>query len=382
MKRKITVTTGTRAEYGLIRSVLKEIIKNKKLELFLIVSSMHLSKKHGLTINEIKNDGFNIYSKVDMIPKGNSGFDMSMSLGSGILQFSKIFKKLKPDINLVLGDRDEVLASSMAAYHMDIPNAHIHGGDISGAGIDEYNRHAITKISNIHFAVTQKSKNRILQLGEEPSNVFFTGSPSIDDIKNNRITSKKQLEKKIGLELNGNEIILLQHPVTTQSENSKKEIDRIMKAILKIKRNTICILPNSDAGNNSISQCIHKYSKYDFIRVYDNMPRSDYLGLLNNCGVLVGNSSSGMVEGSYFPINIINIGIRQENRERGNNVTDVSGNSSKSIYLAIKYALENKNRKKLVNRFVYGKGNASKKIVKILERLPINKKLIQKQITL
>ena len=317
-----------------------------------------------------------------MVPKNDTNYGMAISLGQGVIGFSKIFKKIKPDINLILGDRDEALASTLAAYHMNIVNAHIHGGDKTRAGIDEYNRHAITKISNIHFAVTQKSKNRILQLGEEPSNVFFTGSPSIDDIKNNRITSKKQLEKKIGLELNGNEIILLQHPVTTQSENSKKEIDIIMKAIFKIKRNTICILPNSDAGNNSISQCLHKYSKYDFIRVYDNMPRSDYLGLLNNCGVLVGNSSSGMVEGSYFPINIINIGIRQENRERGNNVTDVSGNSSKSIYLAIKYALENKNRKKFVNRFVYGKGNASKKIVKILERLPINKKLIQKQITL
>ena len=381
MKRKIAVTTGTRAEFGLLRPVLEEISNNKKLELLLLVSGMHLSKKFGSTIQEINNEGFEISGRIKMVPKNDTNYGMAISLGQGVIGFSKIFKKIKPDINLILGDRDEALASTLAAYHMNIVNAHIHGGDKTRAGIDEYNRHAITKISNIHFAVTQKSKNRILQLGEEPSNVFFTGSPSIDDIKNNRITSKKQLEKKIGIELTGNEIILLQHPVTTQSENSKREIEKIMKAISALKRNTICISPNSDAGNNSIFKCLHKYSKYNFIKVYDNMPRSDYLGLLKNCGVLVGNSSSGMIEGSYFPINVINIGMRQENRERGNNVTDVNGNSSKSIYLAIKYALDNKNRKKFVNKFVYGRGNSSKKIVRILERIPINKKLIQKQIT-
>jgi UDP-hydrolysing UDP-N-acetyl-D-glucosamine 2-epimerase len=381
MKRKIAVTTGTRAEFGLLRPVLEEISNNKKLQLFILASGMHLSKKFGSTIQEITNEGFEISGRIKMVPRNDTNYDMAISLGQGIIGFSKIFKKIKPDINLVLGDRDEALASSLAAYHMNIVNAHIHGGDKTRAGIDEYNRHAITKISNIHFAVTQKSKNRILRMGEEPNNVFFTGSPSVDDIKNNRITSKKQLETKIGIKFTGDEIILLQHPVTTQSENSRKEIEKIMKAIFELKRNTICISPNSDAGNNSIFQCLHKYSKYNFIKVYDNMPRSDYLGLLKNCGVLVGNSSSGMIEGSYFPINVINIGIRQENRERGNNVTNVSGNSSKSIYLAIKHALENKNRKKFTNKFVYGRGDSSKKIVRILERISINKKLIQKQIT-
>ena len=380
MKRKITVTTGTRAEFGLLRPLLEEISNNKKLELFLLVSGMHLSKKFGFSVQEIIDEGFKINGRIKMVPKTDTNYDMALSLGQGVIGFSKLFKKIKPDINLVLGDRDEALASALAAYHMNIANAHIHGGEKTRAGIDEYNRHAITKISNIHFAVTQQSKKRILRMGENPNNVFFTGSPGVDDIKNNRITSKKQLEKKFAIKFSGGEIILLQHPVTTQSENSKKEIDKIMKAIFKLKRNTICILPNSDAGHNSIFQSLNNYSKYDFIKVYDNIPRSDYLGLLNNCGVLVGNSSSGMIEGSYFPIHVINIGIRQENRERGNNVTDVNGNSSKSIYLAIKYALENKNRKKFVNKFVYGKGNTSKKIVKILERIAINKKIIQKQI--
>lgn len=380
MKRKITVTTGTRAEFGLLRPVLQEISKSKKLELFVIVAGMHLSKKFGNTMKEIKKDGFSVHGKVRMVTSNDTNYDMAVSLGKGVIEFSKIFKKIKPSINLILGDRDEALASVLAAYHMNIPNAHIHGGDKTKAGIDEYNRHAITKMSNIHFAVTQKSKNRILRMGEKPTNVFYTGSPGIDDIISERITSKKLLEKKFKLKFNGDEIILLQHPVTTQSENSSKEIENVMKAIFKLKKNTICISPNSDAGNNSIFQCLRKYSKYDFITVHNNIPRPDFLALLKNCGVLVGNSSSGMIEGGYFPISIINIGIRQKDRERGNNVIDVSSYSSRLIYRAIKQALDNRNRKKFLNKFVYGKGNSSKKIVKILENIPVNKNLIQKQI--
>ncbi|MGI0022955.1 MAG: UDP-N-acetylglucosamine 2-epimerase, partial [Nitrososphaeraceae archaeon] len=164
MKRKIAVTTGSRSEYGILRPLLQAISDSKKLDLYLIVAGMHLSKKYGMTINEIKSDGFKIFETVDMVPKGNSTYHMALSLGKGVIAFSKIFHKLKPDINLVLGDRDEAFASALAASHMNIPNAHIHGGDKTKAGIDEYNRHAITKISNIHFAATKKSKERIIRM--------------------------------------------------------------------------------------------------------------------------------------------------------------------------------------------------------------------------
>ena len=152
MKKKILVTTGTRAEYGILRPLLQKISKSKKLELLLVVTGSHLSQKHGFTIKEIKKDGFKIHKTIDLVPKGNSNYHMAIELGKGIIEFSNIFQKLKPDINLILGDRDEMFASAIAAYHMNIPNAHIHGGDKSG-GIDEYTRHAITKISNIHFAI-------------------------------------------------------------------------------------------------------------------------------------------------------------------------------------------------------------------------------------
>jgi len=378
MKRKISVTTGARADYGILRPVLQAILKSKKLELYLIVTGTHLSKKHGLTINEIKRDGFEIFATIDMVPQGDTNYFMSKALGEGIVAFSKIFSKLRPDINLILGDRDEMLASALAAAHMNIPNAHIHGGDKSG-GIDEYNRHAITKISNIHFAATKKSKERIIKMGENPKYVFLTGSPGLDEVVNNKITNKKDLEKKYGLKFDGSEILLLQHPVTTQTKISGEQILSTLKAIAKTKKTTIAIAPNSDAGNKIIFKYLESFSrKYDFIKMYRSLPRSDYLGLLKNCGVLVGNSSSGMIEANYFQIPVINIGIRQEGREKGKNVLDLKYASVKSIYDTILKVLKIKKSIKSTN--VYGNGNASKKILYCLEKINLSKDLIQKNI--
>lgn len=380
MKRKISVTTGTRAEYGILRPLLHAISKSKKLELYLIVTGTHLSKKHGFTINEIKKDDFEIFATVNMIPKDNTNYSMAKTLGEGIIAFSKMFFKLKPDINVILGDRDEMLASALAACHMNIPNAHIHGGDKSG-GIDEYNRHAITKISNIHFPATVKSKKRIIKMGENPRYVFLTGSLGIDEIFENKITHKKELEQKYNIKFNGDEILLLQHPVTTQAELSEKQILNILKAIVRMKKTTIAIAPNSDPGNKMIFKHLKSFSrKYQFVKMYKTLPRSDYLGMLNNCGVLVGNSSSGMIEASYFNIPVVNIGIRQKYRERGKNVFDVKDESSNSIYRTILKALQAKRQDKIVNDYIFGNGKSAAKIVRHLEKVKLDQKLIQKQI--
>jgi UDP-N-acetylglucosamine 2-epimerase (non-hydrolysing)/GDP/UDP-N,N'-diacetylbacillosamine 2-epimerase (hydrolysing) len=381
MKRKITVTTGSRSEYGILRPVLQQISKSKKLELFLIVAGMHLSKKHGMTINEIRNDGFNISASVNMMPSRDSNYSMSIALGKGIIKFSKIFQKIRPDINLILGDRDEMLASALAAYHMNILNAHIHGGDKSKAGIDEYNRHAITKISNIHYAATQKSKERIIKMGENPKNVFLTGSPSIDEISLNKITDRNTLEKKYGINFLGHEILLLQHPVTSESDLSKIQIINTLKAIIKLNKPTIAIAPNSDVGNSQIFKQLKLFSqKYPFITLFSTIPRNDYLGMLKYCGVLVGNSSSGMIEASYFNTPVVNIGIRQKDRERGKNVLDVQDYNINKIFIYITKALKMKKHINFKNCKIYGNGNASYKIVRNLEKIILNKQLIQKQI--
>ena len=380
MNRKITVTTGTRSEYGILRPLIKQIISSKHLKLYLIVCGMHLSRKHGFTINEIKKDHIPISSIVEMIPKQDTNFEMSLAVGRGIIGFSKAFKKIKPDINLILGDRDEALASAISAYHMNIPNAHIHGGDKTKAGIDEYNRHALTKISNIHFAGSKKSMQRILKMGEKKKYVFHTGSPSIDEISQNKITKKSVLEKKYKIKLDGNEILLLQHPVTSQISSSKKQITNTLNALSKFETNIITIAPNSDAGSKAIYSKLKSFSKNNSnMKLFPNLPRNDYLSFLSHCGVLVGNSSSGFIEGSYFKIPVVNIGIRQNLREGGSNIIFVKDFSEAEIHKAVKRALQ-KNILKTKKPNLYGIGNASKKITKMLEEIKITDELIQKQI--
>ena len=379
MKQKISITTGTRSEYGILRELIKEISKSKKLELYLLVTGMHLSKKFGYTINEIKKDKIPIHAKIKMIPSGNTPYDMSVSLGKGIVGFSKIFKKIKPDLNVVLGDRDEALASALAASHMNIPNAHIHGGEIS-QGIDEYNRHAITKISNIHFAATKKSKERIIKMGENRRNVILTGSPSIDEIKMSKISSKHELEKKYLVDLDRPLFLLIQHPVTTEFEKSGLQIKMTLDALSKLKNQTIAILPNSDAGNQQIINQLRIFSKKcNFLKVFPNLPRNDYLGFLRHCSALIGNSSSGLIEGSYLHTPVVNIGIRQLGREKDVNVIDVPIFSKSLILNALKKSLKKKN-KKIKNSSIYGTGNASKKIVQYLETIPINPQMIRKKL--
>ena len=376
-KRKITITTGTRAEYGILRPILNEITQRKKLQLILIVTGTHLSKRHGMTINEIKKDKFKIYQTFKFLPNDDTGFSAAKSLGDGVIQFAKIFKKVKPDINLILGDRDEMFASAIAAYHMNIPNAHIHGGDVSGS-IDEYSRHAITKISNIHFAATEKSKRRIIKMGENPKFVYLTGSTSIDELRNNKILSKSQFEKKYGFKLTKNLIVLVQHPVTTQIASTKKHIQNTLKAIEYFGYRTIIIAPNSDAGSNIIFQNIKQFANsHNFVRVFSSLPRSDFLCLIKNCGALVGNSSSGLIEASYFGTSVVNIGIRQQGREKGHNVLDAKSESIISIKRTISRALK-KNTKP---SYLYGVGTSSPKIAQYLEKIKLSSELIEKRLT-
>ena len=368
MQKKILVSTGARAEYGILRSLLKEIQKSKKLKLILIVTGSHLSKKHGYTINEIKKDGFKIDSIIRLSHFRDKNVDISTAIGDYVINFSKIFQKFKPDINFIIGDRDEMLASAIAASHMNIINAHLAGGDKSG-GIDEYNRHAITKLSNIHFANTVNSKKRIIRMGEDPKYVFLTGSPVIDDIFSKKITEKSALEKKLGVKIMGNEIILIQHPVTTQPKQTEMQITNTLNAIASLKIPTFAIGPNLDSGYKKIFKKLQIFSKkYKFLEVHGSFSRPDFLGLLKNCGVLVGNSSSGIIEASCFSIPVINIGIRQKGREGDKKVIEVNNFQHGLIRKAILKAQKMKNDHKLRIKSIYGDGKSSKRITKLLEK--------------
>lgn len=378
MKRKVLVTTGTRADYGILRPILKEILRNKKTELFLVVTGSHLSKEKGLTINEIKKDGFKIDGIIKAVPNDDTNYSIVLSFGKMILGFAKILKKIQPDVNVVLGDRYEMLASAIASSHFNIPTAHIHGGDTSG-GLDEYVRHSITKLSNIHFPATKKSYTRLIKLGENPKFVFLCGSPSIDEILNEKITPISEIKEKYNLEMLGKEILFVYHPLTTDLKETKKEIVVALKSLTNIKRQVIIIGSNIDSGNNLISNYIKLFqNKSKNIKYFANLPRRDYLSIMKNCGIFVGNSSSGLVEASCFGTPVINLGTRQKNRERGKNVTDLQNFSESSLTKMI-LKLNQKYRKP--SFYIFGDGTASKKIVNYLIKTPINDELLKKQIT-
>jgi len=383
MSRTITVITGTRAEYGLLNPVMRAIQDHPGLDLSIIATGMHLSPEHGYTVKKIENDGFKIDVAVDMLLSNDTGASMAKSLGVGIIGITQALEQLKPDIVLVLGDRDEPFAGAIATSHMNIPVAHIHGGDSTTGGcIDESIRHSITKFAHIHFPATEESATRIKKLGEEPWRIHTVGAPGLDTIINTKLLPKEQLIEQYSLNANEPILLAVQHPVTTQPENAANEMRTTMQALAKLGMQTILVYPNSDAGGRSMIEVIKEFEHLPFLRTFKSLPHIEYLSLLNIADALVGNSSSGIIEASSFHLPVVNIGIRQEGRQRANNVIDVASDKEKIIE-AIDTVLHDKAFKQKVNECVnpYGDGRAGLRIVEILAGLEIDQKLLQKKIT-
>jgi len=291
--------------------------------------------------------------------------------------FSKVFGKLKPAMVMVMGDRGEMLAAAIAANYMNIPVAHIHGGEISGH-VDGVVRHAITKLAHIHFPATQKAKKRILNLGEEPGRVFVAGAPALDSILN----GKFELTKKYPIAVNKPFVLLVQHPVLVQSDKAGEQMRITLEAIKTLKVKTLVIYPNADAGGRQMIKVIQKYARLPFIKTFKSLPHKDYLALMKRSAVLVGNSSSGLIEAPSLKVPAVNIGIRQQDRERGENVIDVAHNKN-AIIKAIKKALYDKKFKEKVKRGKnpYGDGHAGERIIRVLKAIKLDERLLEKQIT-
>ncbi|MBN2421612.1 UDP-N-acetylglucosamine 2-epimerase (hydrolyzing) [Candidatus Woesearchaeota archaeon] len=379
-KTKICVVTGTRAEYGLLRPIIKRLAENDKITLQLIATGMHLLEEYGNTYEDIIKDGFAIDKKVPMTEVGDSGEFMSRSVGKGIINLTNAFKDLNPDIILILGDRTEPLAAAVSGAFMNKVIAHIHGGDVSG-GLDECTRHAITKFSHIHFAVTEKSKQRIIKMGENPDYVFNVGSSGLDTALHEELMSKQDFKKRFNIDPDMPFLILLQHPVTTEIGSSGKQFKITLDAIKEFDLPTVLIYPNADSGTLQIIKIIEGNKNQKFLRIFKNLKHREYLSLLKYGSVLIGNSSSGIIEAPSFKIPVVNIGIRQKLRERSNNVIDVEFDKS-DIIKAINKALYDENFKDLLKNIKnpYGEGTASVKICKVLSEIKISKDIIQKQI--
>tara|TARA_B100001093_G_scaffold391903_1_gene378381 strand:- start:2844 stop:3995 length:1152 start_codon:yes stop_codon:yes gene_type:complete len=379
-KRKIAVIGSSRATYGYKRRLLKEMVKSKKIELQFIVTGMHLMRKHGNSINEIVKDKIPISKKIPIFNNKDSNKNFVESLGIEIQKLSKCFQKLKPHLVLVTGDRAEMFAATFAAVYMNIPVAHIQSGDVSGH-IDGSARHAITKLAHIHLPSCKDSADRVLKMGEEKWRIFNVGAPQLDDLINSKKYSKQELYKKLGLNENNKIMLVIQHPVLVEHENSKEQVLQTLEATKNFNFHKIVIYPNVDSGSQKIISQMDKYKNTNNFSIFNNLERKLYLSLLKHSSLLIGNSSSGILEASSFKIPVINIGNRQRGRLQADNVINCSY-SEDSIKKAINKAISNKSfiAKVLKCKNPYGDGKSSKRILKILETINIDDKLLDKKI--
>lgn len=375
-KRKIAVVITARPSYSRVKTVLSAIQKHPELELQLVVAASALLDRYGSAVNYIEKDGFVISAKVFNVLEGENLTAAAKTTGIGILELSTVFDNLKPDIVVTVADRFETMATAIAASYMNIPLAHIQGGEVTG-NIDEKVRHAITKLADYHFVASENAKERVLKLGENPDFVFNTGCPSIDIAS--KIRAIKGLnfdpyEKYGGVgsepDLSNGYLVVMQHPVTTEYQNSRKHIEETLKAVDQLNLPTLWFWPNVDAGADGTSTGIRAFrerNKLKNVHFFKNMEGDDFLVLLNNAKALIGNSSVGIRECAYLGVPVINIGSRQNKRDRGHNVIDVDYNKDEIIE-TIQIIL--KNGKSDISD-IYGGGNAGGVIADLLQNLPL-----------
>lgn len=365
--KKVCVVTGTRAEYGLLKPLIKRINNDSNMELQLVVTGMHLSPEFGLTYQEIEQDGFKITERNEMLLSSDTPNGITKSIGLGIIGFADIFTKIVPSIVIILGDRYEIFAAATAAMIHRIPIAHIHGGELTEGVIDESIRHAITKMSILHFTSTESYRSRIIQMGEQPERVFCVGALGVENIKKQPLMNKHELEESINLKLDKPYILVAFHPVTLEYNTVKEQFENLLEALDGMKDYQIVFTKaNADTDGRIINYKIDEYVNNNRKRAaaFASLGMIRYLSALRYCDMIVGNSSSGIIEAPSFHIPTINIGDRQRGRVRGKSIIDC-GSTSKEIIKAINIAqMMNINGILKYEDNLYEKENTSKVILK------------------
>ena len=383
-KRKICVVTTTRADYGLLYWLMKEINEDPDLELCVIASGMHLSSEFGMTVNAIENDGFRVARRIEMLLASDSESAIVKSMGVAMISLADSLKELGADIIVLLGDRFEIVPVALASVVFRIPLAHIHGGETSQGAIDEAFRHSVTKMASIHFPATDIYRNRILQMGENPDVTFNYGAPGLDNIYRLTLLDRRELATVLQFALDGTVAVVTYHPVTTEEGTAQVQIDNLLAAIELSGISAIFTKANADADGSVINKRVGDFCRANPARfkLFDNLGQRNYLSCLKNLDLMLGNSSSGLIEAPSFEFPVVNIGDRQKGRIRSRNVIDV-GSSVKEIRDGIEKALAPTFRKELegmenpYDKFRNGK--TSERIKDKLKTVEISESLIQKE---
>lgn len=381
MKRKICVVTGTRAEYGLLQWLMQKIKEDDDLELQIIATGMHLSPEFGLTYKQIELDGFTIDEKIDMLLSSDSPQAIAKSVGLGTISLSDAYGRLQPDIVVLLGDRFEVLAAAQAAMIMRIPIAHIHGGEVTEGVIDEPIRHSLTKMSQIHFAAAEDYKKRIIQMGEQPHTVFNVGTLGVEGINNLNLLNKEELARSLDLESLGKFFLITLHPTTLEDSTAEGQIKTLIEVLDTFHDyQLIFTKTNADTDGRVINAYIDNYVSNNKHRsaVYDSMGQLKYLSAIKHTALVIGNSSSGILEAPFMKIPTLNIGIRQQGRLKAASIVDCEFNHE-SIRSAINYAMSDEMKLTVEGmEMLYGSGDTSTKIKEILKNIDLNNIIVKR----
>lgn len=381
-KRKICIVMTVRGNYAKMKSILRKIQLRPDLELQLVVGGAVVLHKFGNPLNIIEEDGFSVNETIHFLVEGGKPITMAKSAGLAMVELSTALENLKPDIVIAIADRFEAMAVAVAASYMNIPVAHLEGGELSGS-IDESIRHAITKLSHLHFVATQKSAERVIRMGEDPSTVFVVGSPTIDLIRINAMDLNFDVYEKYGGVgkvsplAKGNYLVVIQHPVTTEYGDATSQVLETLHAVNSMNMPALWLWPNMDAGTDEISKGIRNFRERfqpQHIHFFKNFAFEDYAKLLNNSAALVGNTSSGIRESAFLGVPVVNIGTRQNYRERGANVCDVPYDRERIIEAIARQVAHGR----YPSDPLYGEGHAGEKIAEILSTAQIT---VQKRLS-
>jgi UDP-N-acetylglucosamine 2-epimerase (non-hydrolysing)/GDP/UDP-N,N'-diacetylbacillosamine 2-epimerase (hydrolysing) len=379
MKRKIAVVTSSRADYSHLYWPLKDLAAHPDVDLKIVALGAHLSPEFGTTIREIEKDGFEVAAKIECLLSSDSDVGMAKTIGLATLSLADLFADMRPDLVLLIADRYEMLAPASVALALRIPIAHIEGGEISEGAIDDAVRNALTKMSHIHFTSTHGARQRVIQLGEEEWRVHRAGAPSLDHIRRQKLLDRAALIEKLGVTLDQETILVAYHPVTI-NRNTLSEIDALFGALDSLQEQILFCFPNADAGSRALIGRTRAFAESKARGgIFTNLDALTYLSLLRQVGLFVGNSSSGIMETASFALPTVNVGFRQQGRERAKNVIDAEP-EQKSIVSAIQRARSKAFCDSLVGMTnPYGDGVASETILRVLTTIPLTPELLVKR---